>query len=343
MNSISWRSPSNIALIKYWGKKDEQLPMNPSISFTLSKSYTQTALTYETKKQNGVSLDFLFHGAPKPAFAKRLGIFLNRLVEFIPSLSGIHLHLESSNSFPHSSGIASSASAMSALALCLLEFEEHMNGKPFTREAFYQKASYLARLGSGSAARSVYPAYTLWGKTEGIAASSNLYAIDINSRVHSYFKNFRDAILLISKSQKKVSSSAGHQLMNNHPFAAEKFKASFQNTQQMLNILKTGDAEAFFALVEAEALSLHAMMMTSNPSYLLMEPNTLAIIHKIKEYRHETGQMVCFTLDAGANVHFLYPESEAKFVKPFIQNELLPFCQNQQWIDDKIGAGPIKI
>lgn len=343
MQKISWRSPSNIALVKYWGKKGEQLPMNPSISFGLEQSFTETSLSYQKHEQKGISLDFLFEGKENQAFAARLQKYLNRMVEFIPSLEGIHLVIESQNSFPHSSGIASSASAMSALALCLVTFEEQFTGTPFTQDAFYQKASYLARLGSGSAARSVYPGYSLWGKTTAVTSSSDLYAVNINSQVQPIFKNYGDAILLVSRSEKKVSSSLGHQLMENHPFAKAKFDQAFKNTESMLSILKSGDTQAFIALIESEALALHAMMMTSNPAFILMEPNTLSILQKIQDFRQQTGLSVGFTLDAGANVHFLYPKMANERVLDFIQQELLMHCENKQWVDDKVGSGPVKL
>jgi diphosphomevalonate decarboxylase len=331
MKKISWQSPSNIALIKYWGKTGDQMPTNPSISFTLEKSYTETTLGYKKNESiKGIKVDFLFEGKANPEFEKRLLKYLDRISEYIPVMQQLHLSIESKNSFPHSSGIASSASSYSALALCLVSMEEELTGVPFTREAFYQKASLLARLGSGSAARSVYGGCNLWGKTPGIAESSNLYSVPLNHQVHPDFLSYKDAILLVSKSTKKVSSTVGHQLMNKHPFAEAKFKESYKNTKKMLGILKTGDAMEFAKLVEAEALSLHAMMMTSNPAYLLMEPHTLAIIRKISAFRHETGIPACFTLDAGANVHLLYPSNATEQIHSFIKKTLMPYCFNYQ-------------
>ncbi|MEM6684248.1 MAG: diphosphomevalonate decarboxylase, partial [Bacteroidota bacterium] len=92
-----------------------------------------------------------------------------------------------------------------------------------------------------------------------------------------------------------------------------------------------------------EALTLHAMMMTSAPYFILMKPNTLEIINRIWKFRETSGSHVCFTLDAGANVHVLYPENEKDIVYSFIQKELLKFCQNEQHICDKIGFGAKKL
>ena len=118
---IIWRSPSNIALIKYWGKYGNQLPRNASISFTLDAAHTETTLEYGPKmtEKKGISVDFLFNGISNKSFAERIEKFLHQLLPIFPFLSQIELTIFSSNSFPHSAGIASSASAMSALALCL--------------------------------------------------------------------------------------------------------------------------------------------------------------------------------------------------------------------------------
>jgi diphosphomevalonate decarboxylase len=91
--------------------------------------------------------------------------------------------------------------------------------------------------------------------------------------------------------------------------------------------------------VESEALTLHVMMMTSYPYFILMKPNTLQIIHSIWLFRQKTNSKICFTLDAGANVHVLYPENEKEIVLQFIQKELVQFCQNAQYICDQIGLG----
>jgi len=104
--------------------------------------------------------------------------------------------------------------------------------------------------------------------------------------------------------------------------------------------LKSGDLETFGRIVENEALTLHALMMASNPSYILMRPNSLEMISRIRAYRQETGNPVYFSLDAGPNLHVLYPESEMHAIRPFIETELVPLCEEEQWLPDWIGEGP---
>ena len=107
----------------------------------------------------------------------------------------------------------------------------------------------------------------------------------------------------------------------------------------MIDILKSGDLDEFISITELEALTLHAMMMTSNPYFILMKEGTLSIINKIWEFRNDSKIPVSFTLDAGANVHLLYPASYKQNVLDFIQSELVVFCENGQYICDVVGKG----
>ena len=336
---ITWSSPSNIALVKYWGKKENQIPENPSISFTLDACKTTTTLSYSKKENdNCFSFDVIFEGKKNQDFKPKIETFFNRIEKYLPFLKDYHFTIKTSNTFPHSSGIASSASGMSALALCLMSMEKQMNPE-ITQEYFNQKTSFLARLGSGSACRSIEGDLIVWGKHEKIAESSNLFAIKYPFQVHDNFKNYHDTILLVDKGEKQVSSTVGHNLMHNHPFAQQRFTQAEENMTKLINVLKTGDLNSFIEIVESEALTLHAMMMTSMPYFILMKPNTLKIINAIWEFRKQTRLHVSFTLDAGANVHVLYPENEASQCIEFIKNELVAYCQNGHYICDRIGFG----
>jgi len=129
--------------------------------------------------------------------------------------------------------------------------------------------------------------------------------------------------------------------MHNHPYAERRFAQAHENLDALISIFKSGDLDAFIKIVESEALTLHAMMMTSMPYFILMKPNTLQIINAIWKFRNETQIPVCFTLDAGANVHVLYPENVSEKVLQFIKDELVGYCQNGQYICDQIGNGAI--
>lgn len=336
---VSWESPSNIALVKYWGKTGNQIPANPSISFTLSESKTITNIRYKRRKNvnSGPKVCFMFEGKEANQFGEKTFLFLKKVEDYFPFLKELEMEIDTKNTFPHSSGIASSASGMSAMALCLMRIEKVLNPE-ITEEYFYQKASFIARLGSGSACRSVYGGLTTWGKSE-IQGSDNEVAIPLTN-THSVFDDFQDTILLIERGQKEVSSTVGHGLMHNNPFAKTRFDQALDNTIKLKEILQRGNLDEFGALVESEALTLHAMMMTSTPYFMLMKPNTVAVIQDLWAYRKATGNHVYFTLDAGANVHLLYPKSEAKEVLQWIKNELVGYCEKQMYICDAVGHGP---
>ena len=340
--SIKWKSPSNLAIVKYWGKHAVQLPNNPSISMTLNNAVTETSVEYGPKQRNDKNIDirFFFDGEEKPAFASRIEKYLESLLPIFPFLAQLSLKIHSKNSFPHSAGIASSASSMSALALCICSIEDRFFGTLVEDDAFDKKASYVSRLGSGSACRSIFPKWSIWGKTIDLEGTSDEYAIPFGQEVHPVFSDMHDDVLIVSSQEKSVSSSAGHALMENNPYSDARYRQANTRLSRLLSVMRSGDLEEFGTIAENEALSLHALMMTSSPSYLLMNPNSLAIIEKVRAYRQETKNPVYFSLDAGPNIHLLYPSSIVHELRPFIEEELLPFCVDGMWINDWAGEGP---
>ena len=342
-HEIQWKSPSNIALVKYWGKREVQLPMNPSLSITLSKSVTHTNLTYKKKEftSAGVSFEFYFEDKRNPAFECKIRNWLELVHSYCAFLDDYELTFNSSNSFPHSSGIASSASSYSAMALCLCSMEMELTSTISGFDSFEKKATYLARLGSGSASRSVFGDFVVWGKSDLVLASADEYAVPLGFEVHETFKYLCDSILVVSSLPKNVSSSKGHQMMLANPYADLRYKVAELNFNKLVDALKSDNTRDFINVVENEALNLHAMFLTSSPGYILASSGTFEIINKIRKFREITGLFLCFTLDAGPNVHLLYPKSIKSVIQEFIKNELAPYCENGLWIDDEIGRGPV--
>jgi diphosphomevalonate decarboxylase len=338
-----WSAPSNIALVKYWGKKELQIPCNPSVSFTLDQCRTTTSVKFEKlkDKQDHFSLSIRHEGKPAPSFEPKVKTFIDRILPYAPYLKKFHLQIDTVNSFPHSSGIASSASAMAALAVAIMDLEKQIYPS-LDKEDQIKKCSFLARLGSGSAARSVEGPLVLWGQHTATPDSSDLFGVRW-TKAADVFKTYRDTILLVDKGQKKISSTVGHNLMNNHPFSENRFAQAKTHYQALLTILEKGDMDGFSDLVEQEALSLHAMMFTSSPSYILMHPNTIQIIQEVRRYRKTTSLQLTFTLDAGANVHLLYPAHQAEKIDQFIASDLCKYCQNNELIFDRVGTGVKKV
>jgi len=330
---VKREAPSNIAIVKYWGKKQDQIPANPSISFTLSNCKTITEIHFnKIKKTDFFSFDFSLDGKEKKDFFPKIEQFFQKTEPYLPFLKSYHFTIKSHNTFPHSSGIASSASAMAALSLCLMNIEKQFT--EISEDFFYKKASFLARLGSGSACRSIKGNPIIWGKHPKVPKSSDLFGVELD--IHENFKNYHDVILLVDTKEKQISSTLGHKLMRDHPFAERRFGQAIENISQLLEIFKSGDYQSFIKIVESEALALHSMMMTSDPYFILIKPNTLEIINRIWKFRNATEIPVCFTLDAGANVHLLYPEKYQNETLSFIKQTLVDFCDNKRFIIDTI-------
>ncbi len=327
--SVSRQAPSNIALVKYWGKHGVQLPQNPNLSFTLSTSRTVTELAWAPRAAaypSQVQLRLFFAEEEKPDFAARVRDYFTKLLPIYPFIAQLAWTVRTHNTFPHGAGIASSASAMAALASCLVSLEEQWFAALAPAESL-KKMSYLARLGSGSACRSVFPKAAAWGASPSLASSSDAYAVPVGELLHEDFMGYQDTILLVSEAEKSVSSSAGHGLMKGHAYAKTRYALARRRFTRLLDILRGGELADFCTLVEAEAFDLHALMMQSVPPYVLMEPATLAVIQAVRRFRQNTGLPVCFTLDAGPNVHLLYPKGIAGEVDGWLEAEVGDFVE----------------
>jgi len=342
---IGWRSPSNIALIKYWGKRPqrEQIPANPSLSFTLRHAYTDMWLSWSkrTQKVDPIELHLYFEGQREEKFHKRIYDFFIRLLPEMPFLAEYAITIQTHNSFPHSAGIASSASSMSALALCLTQWKYQCRGDSFDIGEHFGEVSDLARRASGSACRSVVPHVALWGIHPDVPNASDYYAIPLNKACRDFALQWKDLILIVDKRPKAISSSTGHALMDSHPYAATRYQQATRHLSVLLRAMEDGDIETFGRIVEAEALTLHALMMCSTPPYLLFKPQTLVVIHAIQHWRSTHDIPMYFTLDAGPNVHLLYPQSFESEIWAFMASALPTFYYNpSRYLADEVGEGP---
>ena len=335
---IACESPSNIALIKYWGKYGLQFPINPSLSFTLSNCKTETSIEYSPRLKGQDNFDFLYDGKAKKSFENKIEEFFERISTFCPFLKNLFLKINSKNTFPHSSGIASSASAFSSLAFCIVSIEKSYN-KRMTEQKFLNKVSFIARLGSGSGSRSISGPLMIWGENEFYSGCSNFFAVNYNNKTHKVFKNYQNTILIIDDKIKTLSSSDGHKKMTDHPFLNDRKNQAKKNLEIILNAISIGDLEVFMKVVEEEAMTLHALMMSSNPPTVLIKSKTLEVIELIKKFREEEEVPVCFTLDAGPNVHLLYPENYSFKVIKFIEEKLIYYCYKNSFINDSVGLG----
>src|SRR5690606_32909703 len=203
-------------------KYDDQIPANPSISYTLNHCKTNT--TMEFLADEPFSVQTFLAGNEETKFAGKIEKYFRTIEQYLPWILQGKYIITTENTFPHSSGIASSASGFGAIAKCLIDLDEQFSA-PHDCDFKLKKASFLARLGSGSAGRSLYDGLVVWGKTDEVAGSSDLFAVPYpENDVHSVFRSFNDWVLLIHEGEKSVSSTVGHSLMNTNPYAERRFQ-----------------------------------------------------------------------------------------------------------------------
>lgn len=269
-------APANIAFIKYWGKKDATLriPYNPSISMNLSACETETTVEF--------SADFSQDEVSEGFNTKRVIEHIDRLRK----MSGVRnrVRVTTSNNFPSSSGIASSASGFAALTLAAVS--------ALGLSVSEKELTAFARLGSGSACRSIPDGFVKW---EGEYAYS-LYPPD--------YWDLRDVIVIVEEGQKKISSTEGHSTVESSPFFAKRLDAIPKRIERLENALRNKNFEAFGEIIEEECLDMHAVMQTQEPPLYYWSEETKKLMDDIRSWRGE-GLPVYFTIDAGPNVHVM--------------------------------------
>jgi diphosphomevalonate decarboxylase len=318
MNKITAKAPANIAFIKYWGKKSDKLriPMNSSISMNLSDVYTITSACYgKGFKEDIVRIDG----------ENVKGVEKERIVKFIDlvrSKTRIKEKVEiiSRNNFPKGTGIASSASGFAALALALT--------RAVGLDLNKKELSILARLGSGSACRSIPDGFVEWksGKTSDSSYAYTLFPPD--------YWNICDVIAIVGEKSKKVSSTQGHALTESSPFIKSRILGMNMKIREIKTALRKKDFTAFGQIIEEETFNMHAVMMTSNPPLIYWNPLTLKLILSIIEWRKE-GLESYFTIDAGPNVHVICKNKDLNKIK----GRLLKLKGVKNIIANKVAMG----
>ncbi len=282
---------SNIAFVKYWGNLDDslRLPMNGSLSMTLDAAHTTTTIHFDAEyKTDRLTLNG--HRANQTA-TLRAALHLDHLRQ----IANIDLpaKIVSQNSFPTGAGIASSASGFAALTVAAAG----ALGLNLPEAALSQ----LARLGSGSASRSIAGGFVEWlpgGRHE------DSYAVQLATPDHW---DLVDIIAIISSEEKEVGSTAGHPLAHTSPFYQARLGELQTTLPLMRRALLERDFEVFGELLEAEAISLHVAAMTSRPRILYWSAGTITLMHKLQEWRTSAKDTAVgyFTIDAGPNIHIM--------------------------------------
>jgi diphosphomevalonate decarboxylase len=278
----------NIAFIKYWGNRDDELrlPANSSLSMNLAGLHTRTHVRFAPDLAQD---EMVLNG--KPAH----GAALDRVSTFLDIVRGLagqnwRAQVETENNFPSGAGVASSASAFAALALAA----STAIGLILDEAAL----SRLARRGSGSASRSVPGGYVEWQAGDSDADS---YAVSIAPPQHWALV---DCIAVVSQGHKAVGSSAGHPLAVSSPLQAERVAAAPDRLATCKAALLERDFARFAAVVEADSDLMHAVMRTSQPPLNYLETASEAMMAAVKNWRGD-GLAACYTVDAGPNVHVI--------------------------------------
>ncbi|MEL7590223.1 MAG: diphosphomevalonate decarboxylase [Anaerolineaceae bacterium] len=293
----------NIAFVKYWGNRDEdlRLPQNGSISMNLGDLVTRTMVTFDSSLPRDT---FDLNGI------RQSGAGLDRVSRHLNLIRGIRgfassAHIFSESNFPAGAGLASSAAAFAALTVAAVRAAGmEMDEKALSR---------LARRGSGSAARSIPGGFVEWYRGE---KDEDSYAASIAPANHW---ELVDCIAIIDSGEKKTGSSEGHRLAHTSPLQSARVADAERRLALCRNALLERDFDALASVIELDSNLLHSIAMTSNPAVYYWKPATIDLMKTIINWR-QTGLPVAFTLDAGPNVHVICEKADASDIKDKISD-----------------------
>jgi diphosphomevalonate decarboxylase len=283
-------APSNIAFIKYWGKKDEELklPTNGSISMDLSNLLTVTTVEFDPDlKEDMVMINGIKNSSEQSRVVKHLDLIRKM------ALNTFKAKVLSMSNFPVGTGLSSSASGFAALTIAAVN--------ALGIDLDEKKLSILARIGSGSASRSIPDGFVEWKMGKD---SNSSYSISILPP--NYFK-ILDVVAIVSNKKKEVSTTDGQKLAHTSPLFKKRLLNINKKIEEIKKFIKNKDFKNFGQLVEDEAIELHKIMQTSKPPLNYLRPETIKIMELVKKWRNE-GLEVYFTLNTGQDIHLIIEE-----------------------------------
>jgi diphosphomevalonate decarboxylase len=292
-------SPSNIAFVKYWGKKEQvlRLPENASFSMTLDDIIsTKTTVEFDANLENDIVFinDIQVDGKKSSKVSKHL--------DRVRQMAGINFKakVDSSNTFPSGTGISSSASGFAALSMAA--------SKAAGLDLSEKELSILARQGSGSACRSIPGGFVEWMDGE---TSENSYSITRFSPNHW---DLMDIVAVVSEGVKDVSSSEGQEMANSSPFYQTRLMSMAKKIELVKELVAKKDfTQLGETIIEPEALELHAIMLTSRPSLIYWTEGTLKLMKLVKKWRKE-GLELYFTVNTGQDTHLICQQKDEQKV-----------------------------
>lgn len=324
--------PSNIAFLKYWGKADEshQWPANDSLSMTLDGLKTTTLAVKDTAlTDHAVTLN-----GQKVTREDRRGLKIFRHLDHLATICdcAVKLAINTHNSFPTGSGIASSASGLGALTIAALAaWTESSNLDALQKNGYSrERLAQLSRQGSGSAGRSLFGGIVVWEKSSA-PESQSIYPLYPQEHWP-----LCDVIVLFSEEEKAVSSTQAHRAAWTSPLFEPRLAGLKERRRLMEAALQARDMWRLGPLLEQEALEMHGVIMSAQPSVHYFGTETGHFLRLIREIREEEGLPVYFTIDAGPNVHLILEEKYLEKLQKILQLR----CPQRQLLIDRMGPGP---
>lgn len=324
-------APANIAFIKYWGMQDRAriLPYNGSISMNLDRCLTTTTVHFDPALDDDEVTLTLYGREPQQATGgqrTRVTAHLDRL----RALAGVNTraHVTSENNFPSDAGIASSAAAFAALTLAgVTALGLHVDERELTR---------LTRLsGSGSAARSIPTGFVEWRipdePFEPEHWDRDSYAFSLAPPQHWALA---DVVAVVDAGAKKIGSAENHQLATTSPYFAVRLREIPERLAATRDAIARRDLELLGETMEADAVSMHVVCMTSNPASFYWNAGTMQVIHAVRGWRG-TGLQAYYTIDAGPNVHVICAEAD----RAEVERRLNELPEVQFTIANGVGTG----
>lgn len=312
--SVEVFAPANIALCKYWGKRNDEihLPNTSSLSISLGKVGTWTRISPSPE-----GFDELIFNGTHVGLDTPLAHRIFRFVDYFRRKQIIPLVIETRNDLPTAAGLATSASGFAALVKALNEY--------FALTMSPEQLSICARIGSGSASRSIYDGFVRWNRgtqDDGMDSFAEPIAVDTD-----YWQQLRIGVVIVDSNEKHLSSREGmfQTVESSILYDAWSMQVT-RDLEEIEEALASNDFTRLGQATEHNALSMHATMLSAWPPVMYWQPKTLEIMQRVWELRRE-GIELYFTIDAGANVKLLFlAQDEPVICEKFDQIELLrPF------------------
>lgn len=304
------QAPSNIALIKYMGKKDSErnIPTNSSLSYTLNKLVSSVELEKIPGRKDYWEPLYIPGAQPFELGEKGQQRFLNHFARIKERFNydGAFV-VRSSNNFPHSSGLASSASSFAALTKCAALALSELTQHPLLS---IEEQAQLSREGSGSSCRSFFSPWALW-KEKTVSSIELPY----NDLIHQ--------VIVISHQEKEVSSREAHARIHTSKLFPTRDKRAEQNLKTLLSALEEQDWQSAYQICWREFQDMHQLFATCQTPFSYITEQSRMALELLQDLWQRQGDGPIVTMDAGPNIHLLYRPDQKELCHEFTKEYLL--------------------